>query len=69
MPNYKAVLLDWDDYRDLGPIDIADAADDDSAKALGINRAITWLTENGISRVRLQITRDGFGLGTFDLDS
>lgn len=69
LPNYKAVLLDWDDYRDLGPIDVADADDDNAAKALGINRAITWLTENGMCRVRLQIAHNGVGLGTFEVGS
>jgi hypothetical protein len=34
MPEYKAVLIDWDDRRDLGPIDVDDAQDDDAAKAL-----------------------------------
>ncbi|MDF3813017.1 MULTISPECIES: hypothetical protein [Rhodopseudomonas] len=68
MPNYSAVLLDWDDYRDLGPIDVADADDDNAAKALGIMRAMTWLTENGVRRVRLQITRNGVGLGPFEVN-
>ncbi|WP_154071251.1 hypothetical protein [Bradyrhizobium lablabi] len=69
LPNYKAVLLDWDDYRDLGPINVADADDDNAAKALGINRSITWLTENGVSRVRLQIMKNGVGLGTYEVGS
>jgi hypothetical protein len=67
MPKYVAVLLDWDDHRDLGPIDVSDADDDNAAKALGINRAATWLTENGIRRVRLQILRNGVGLGTYEV--
>ncbi len=67
MANYKAVLLDWDSGKDIGPIDIADAGNDNGAKALAINRAITWLRDNGIDRVRLRIVRDGFGLGTFEV--
>jgi hypothetical protein len=66
MPRYSAVLLNWDNGADLGPIDVAYATDDDSAKALGIMNAFTWCTENGVDRVRVHLVKDGVGLGTFD---
>lgn len=65
-PYYSAVLRDWDSDDDLGPVDVSTPyREDNDVKAIALMNAFTWCTENGVDRVRVQITKDGQSLGTY----
>jgi hypothetical protein len=56
IPHYSAVLRDWDSNDDLGPVDVSTPyREDNDVKAVALMNALTWCTDNGVDRVRVQI--------------
>ena len=58
---YVAVILD-ENGLDQGPVDISGAQDEGQARDLASRAGMKWLVENGFSRAKVQIVRDGIGL-------
>ncbi len=57
-PHYSAVILSSSGV-DLGPIHLADANNDDEARAFAHDRAAKWMAANGVDRATVQIVKDG----------
>jgi hypothetical protein len=58
---YTAAIFD-EDGTDLGPVDVSSAQDDEHARDLAKQAGMKWLTENGLDRASIRVTRNGYGL-------
>ena len=68
-PSYSAVLRHPDTDEDLGPVSVDGAWSEAEAVQLAKANAPARVQEEGLSRAFVQVSRNGYSLGRFEVNA